>query len=329
VYNIAQLIILKHRFHLKKNILVISYSQTGQLNQLVENFIAPLQNSEDIHIEHKFIKPLKPFPFPWDLMTFMDSFPESIYLDGCEIEEFEEDTTEYDLIILAYQVWFLSPSIPTTAFLKSKFAKEKLSNKPVITLIGCRNMWVMAQEKMKSLLNDIDAKLIDNVVLIDQGNSLETFITTPRWMLTGKSDSLWGMSKAGIDPKEIKNSSRFGRALLKALKEDKEKTYEPLLTGLKAVEVNPKLIRSEKIATKSFTIWGGWIRKLGKPGDKKRKPVVMLYLVFLLLIILTVVPINMIIQSILRKVNKEKVLQEKEFYEKPSGDGNKRMEEFL
>lgn len=311
-----------------KKVLVISYSQTGQLTNLTNNFIKPLQDNNNIELFYKNIEPKKPFPFPWTLMTFMDSFPESVYLDPCEINEFEEDDNEYDLIILSYQVWFLSPSIPISSFLKSSWAKEKFKNKPVITLIGCRNMWIMAQEKMKKMLLELDAKLIDNVVLIDKGNSLETFITTPRWMLTGKKNSIFGLSSAGIDEIEIKKTQRFGKALVDALKSDKEKENKSLLYGLKAVEVNTKLIKSEKIGTKSFTIWGGLIRKIGKPGDIKRKPIVMLYLIFLLLMIITVVPINMIIQSILRKINKNAIIKQKESYELPSGSGEERIKEY-
>lgn len=313
----------------QKKVLIISYSQTGQLTNVVNNFVKPLQNQENIELFYKNIEPLKPYPFPWDLMTFMDTFPESVHLEPCEIKEFEDDSNDYDLIILSYQVWFLSPSIPITSFLKSNWAKKKFKNKPVITLIGCRNMWIMAQEKVKMMLESLEAKLIDNVVLIDKGNSLETFITTPRWMLTGKTNSILGLSSAGISLKDIENSQRFGKALLKALNEDKQRECKSLLHGLKAVNVDIKLIKSEKIATKSFTIWGNLIRKIGKPGDSKRKPVVMLYLVFLLLIILTVVPINMIIQSILRKINKESIQKQKEFYELPSGNLDDRMKEFL
>ena len=278
---------------------------------------------------YKNIKPKKAYPFPWDLMTFMDTFPESVHLVPCEIEEFEDDNNEYDLIILSYQVWFLAPSIPITSFLKSDWAKKKFKNKPVITLIGCRNMWVMAQEKMKQMLLELNANLIDNVVLIDKGNSLETFITTPRWMLTGKKDSIFGLSSAGIDENEILKTQRFGKALVSALKNNQEKENKSLLWGLKAVEVNIKLIKSEKIATKSFKIWGALIRKLGKPGSIKRKPIVMLYLIFLLLIIITVVPINMIVQSILRIINKESIQKQKEFYELPSGSQDERIREFL
>lgn len=311
----------------QKKVLVVSYSQTGQLTKVVNNFTKPLLEDESIQIVYKNIKPKKSYPFPWDLMTFMDTFPESVHLVACEIEDFEDDN-DYDLIILSYQVWFLSPSIPMTSFLKSDWAKKKFANKPVITLIGCRNMWIMAQEKMKQLLIDLNANLIDNVVLIDKGNSLETFITTPRWMLTGKKNSILGLSTAGIDENEIVKSQRFGKALLNALKNNKEKENKSLLWGLKAVEVNAKLIKSEKIATKSFLIWGSLIRKLGKPGSLKRKPIVMLYLVFLLFMIITVVPINMIIQSILRIVNEKSVKKQKEFYELPSGSSEERMKDF-
>lgn len=313
-----------------KKVLVISYSQTGQLTKVSDSVLSALNKDSKIDVVYKEIKPKKAYPFPWDFMTFMDCFPESIYMDPPEIEEIEDDDNDYDLVILPYQVWFLSPALPITAFMKSDYAKRKLEGKPVITLIACRNMWVMAQEKMKGMISDLGAKLIDNIVLIDQGNSFATFITTPRWMLTGKKDSLWGIfPEAGVSPKDIKDAKRFGEAIRFALHNNTHKEGTSLCYGLKAVEVDEKLIKSEQIATKSFTIWGKLIRKVGKQGEAKRKPIVMLYVVFLLLIILTIVPINMLIQTILRKVNKEKVLKQKEIFETPSGRGDERMKEFL
>ncbi len=44
--------------------------------------------------------------------------------------------------------------------------------------------------------------------------------------------------------------------------------------------------------------------------------------------IITVVPINMIIQSILRIVNEKSVKKQKEFYELPSGSSEERMKDF-
>lgn len=310
-----------------KKVLIVSYSQTGQLSEVVSSLSAPL-GCDEIELHHKIIKPKKEYPFPWSFFEFMDCFPESVYLDPCEIEEIE-DSNDYDLVIISYQVWFLSPSIPITSFLKSKFAKEKLKDKPVITVIACRNMWVMAQEKMKSLLSDVNAKLIDNIVLIDQGSSLATFITTPRWMLTGRKNAFWKIfPKAGVDEKEIKNASRFGFAIKEALENNLEKEQRSICSGLQAVNVDEKLIKSEQIGTKSFMIWGKLIRKIGKAGELKRRPFIALYTVFLILIIMTVVPINMIVQSIIRKVNKEKILKQKAFYEMPSGNDDFRMKDF-
>ncbi len=311
-----------------KKVLIISYSQSGQLSSLVDFVTFSLDG--DIELVCKYIKPVKKYPYPWDLITFMNTFPESVLLKPCEIEEIPNDENDYDLVILAYQVWFLSPSIPITSFLKSKYAKQKLKNKPVITIIGCRNMWIMAQEKMKKLLSDVDAKLIDNIVLIDQGSSLATFITTPRWLLSGKKDSLWGIfPEAGISKEDLANSKRFGKAISYGLKNSDHKRFKSLCSGLGAVNVDTKLIKSEQIATKSFTIWGKIICSIGEPDNPKRKPIVLLYLIFLILMILTVVPINMIIQSILRRVNKKAVQKQKEFYEEPSGSDTSRVKEFL
>jgi len=310
-----------------KKILVVSYSQTGQLSEVVSSLTSPLKY-ENIEIHHKIVKPKKAYPFPWSFFEFMDCFPESIYMDPCEIEDIE-DSNDYDLVIISYQVWFLSPSIPITSFLKSKYAKEKLKDKPVITLIACRNMWVMAQEKMKSLLDNLDAKLIDNIVLIDAGSSLSTFITTPRWMLTGRRNPFWKIfPRAGVSKEDIKNSSRFGFAIKEALENNLEKEKISICQGLKAVSVDEKLIKSEEIGTKSFMIWGKLIRKIGKAGDIKRRPFIALYTVFLVLIIMTVVPINMIVQTIIRKINKEKILKQKAFYEMPSGSDDFRMKDF-
>jgi hypothetical protein len=312
-----------------KKILLISYSQSGQLSELTSSVISPLLSDRNIEIIHKNIKPIAPYPYPWGFVEFMDAFPESVLLKPCKIQEIPKDDNNYDLVIIAYQVWFLAPSIPITAFMKSSYAKEKLKNTPVITLIGCRNMWTMAQSKMQLMIDELDAKLIDNIVLIDQGSSLATFITTPRWMLTGKKNAFWGFPEAGILPQDIKDSSRFGEAILQGLKNDKEKKYQPLCSGLGAVNVDIKLIKSEQIATKSFTIWGKLISAVGKPGSFWRKPLVMLYLVFLVLIILTIVPISMIIQIISRKLNKEKMLKIKEELELPSRSDTSRIKEFL
>ena len=301
-----------------KKILVLYYSQSGQLKKVVENFTSQIDD-ENILIDYREIEPVKKYPYPWPFYEFFDEFPESVYLDGCEVNKIENVEDDYDLIILGYTIWFLSPSLPVTGFLKTQQAKKLFKNKPVITLIACRDMWVMAQEKMKQLLKDIDAKLIDNVVLTDQGKSIYTFFTTPRWLLTGKKDSFAFFPPAGISEEDIKNSSRFGARIKEQLLSCKFDGTKSLLKDLNAVSVNGKLIASEKIATKSFKIWGKLIKLAGKKYSLNRKIVITLYSIFLITLILTLVPLNIFIRKLLSPFQKEKIKELERYFEQPSG----------
>ena len=64
------------------------------------------------------------YPFPWNLYRFFDVFPECVNHEPPEIEkpQFNPDD-KFDLVILAYQVWFLAPSLPIQGFLQSEYAK--------------------------------------------------------------------------------------------------------------------------------------------------------------------------------------------------------------
>ncbi len=301
-----------------KKVLILYYSQSGQLQNVLDNIIVPMQLDSNISCDYKAIKPKNPFPYPWNFYEFFDVFPESVYLNGCEIEDLDTEE-EYDLIILGYTVWFLSPSLPVTGFLQSDQAKKLLKDKPVITVIACRDMWLTAQEKMKSLLSDINARLIDNVVLSDQGKSIHSFVTTPRWMLTGKKDAFWFFPKAGVAKNEIEEASRFGTRLCTALAEDRETRNGPLLGNLDAVNVVGKLIATERIAHRSFLIWSKLIKKAGEPGSDGRKIVITIYSFFLLALVLTIVPINIIIRKLLYPFRKKQITKAINYYEGPSG----------
>ena len=302
-----------------KKVLVLYYSQSGQLSSMAKSVTAPLMDNPEIELDYCPIKPIKAYPFPWSFYPFFDAFPEAIFMNGCPIEPINNKYDDYDLVILAYSVWFLAPSIPITGFLKTDQAKVLLKDKPVITLIACRDMWVMAQEKMKKLLLDVKATLIDNVVLTDQGGILYAFITTPRWMLTGKKDPFLFFPASGVSDQDIQDSRRFGDRINDALNNDLEKEKKPLLKNMGAVNVNGKLIATEKIATRSFTVWGKLIQKMGKPGNFLRKVMITIYAIFLASLVLTVVPLNLIVRKIISPFTKKSIEKSVIEYEKPSG----------
>lgn len=310
-------------------ILVLHYSQTGQLTRAVQSMLAPLSGRADVEIVWQELVPLEPFPFPWTILRFFDTFPECVYLDPPPIRPvgFTPDA-RFDLAIVAYQAWFLSPSLPITAFLKSPAARV-LRDTPVITFIACRNMWLSAQEKMKTLLKAVGARLIDNVVLTDPGPPWSTFVTTPRWLLTGKKGGFWGIfPPAGVSEVDIATAARFGRALIPALSQVKSATG-PLLAGLGAVKVNPGYIAGEKIAHRSFMLWGRLLRAIGKPGNPLRRGVLVIYILFLITMILTVMPLSILLRALLRPLLRERLDAEVTRLEGPSGSGTGRLAQFL
>ena len=301
-----------------KKVLVVYYSQTGQLENILKSFISKL-GDEQIKVDVKAIQPIKNYPFPWSFYTFFDEFPEAVQMDGCKIKKLQNLEDDYDLIILGYTVWYMSPSIPVTAFMHSKQAKKIFKNKPVVTVIACRDMWVLAQEKMKTMLTALDARLIDNVALTDQGGSVLSLVTLPVWMLTGDKHYFSSLPPAGIKQENINKSSRFGERLNFALKKNQEKKSEAMLKNLGAVSVNAKLIATEKIANRSFLVWTKFIKFSGAKHSFGRKVSITIYFIFLILLILTVIPLNILARKILHIFQKEKLKTMEVKYELPSG----------
>ena len=301
-----------------KKVLVLYYSQAGQLKSVLNSFVSKL-GCDEIQVDMKAIKPKIKYPFPWPFYQFFDEFPESVHLDGCEIEEIDNLEDDYDLIILGYTVWYMAPSIPITAFMKSTQAKKVFKDKPVVTLVACRDMWVLAQEKIKDMLKDVGARHIDHVSLTDQGGEVLSLITLPTYMLTGNRNFFSSLPPAGIKQEEIDACERFGVRLNEALKQDREKQDEAMLTNLGASVVNAKLIATEKIANRSFHIWSKLIKLGGKKYSFGRKVVITIYVSFLLLLIFTVIPLNIIARKILNIFQKDKIRAMEEYYELPSG----------
>lgn len=312
-----------------KKVLVIQYSQTGQLTALTEQIIAPLRADPRIAVHLEALVPLEPFPYPWPFFRFLDAFPESAHMVPPALAPLSlKGDEDFDLVILPYQVWFLAPSQPVTAFLKHPIAQRVLRGKPVVTVIACRNMWLVAQEKLKSMLAAAGARLIDNVVLTDPGPTLATFITTPRWLLTGKKAGFWGMPAAGLTDAQIRGSRRFGLALREGLLNDREKGNQPLLAGLGAVQVNPRLYFSERAGTRGFFVWGKLVLVAGPPGSWQRMPLLSLYAAFLTLMIFTLVPVSLALQALLRPFMTQWLSRIKTEFERPSGASTERSHSY-
>ncbi|MEN0105813.1 MAG: dialkylresorcinol condensing enzyme [Pseudomonas sp.] len=304
-----------------RQVLVVHYSQTGQLSRLVNAVCGPLQQRADIQVDYLAVEPAQPYPFPWPFLSFFRIFPETVLMRPQPLKPLAVDPGKrYDLIILAYQVWFLTPSLPITSFLASPEAAQLLRDTPVVTVIGCRNMWLMAQEKLKARLQQLGARLLDNVALTDACGTAASFLSTPLWMFTGRQKPYSWVPRAGIDDAEIAASSRFGEAIAQRLGADALPLTEPMLQGLGAVRVDEKLIGSETVGNRSFQMWSRLLAAIGPQQSLRRGVGLVVYVAFLLCLIITVVPLGAVLKKLLAPVFKARTQRQKAYFAGPSGE---------
>jgi hypothetical protein len=284
---------MQHENWNMKKILIIYYSQTGQLKEIVDAVTAPLKSG--YQLSYLELKPVPAFPFPWSSMSFFQAFPESVKEIPCEMEPFKNDPDEdYDLVILAYQVWYLSPSIPISSFLQSESAKRIFKGKPVITIIGVRNMWIMAQERVKSWLNELGGRLVGNIVLSDPASNLTSVITIVRWLIKGDKGAFkWlgiNFPPAGVPQKDIEHASYFGNIIKESLIAGSYEQIQGQLVNAGAVKVNPVLMNIEKRGKMMFGIWAKMILKKGAYNDPAREGRLRLFKYYLFAVIYLVSP---------------------------------------
>lgn len=296
-----------------KNVLVIYYSQSGQLEEIARNIAKPFLVDQEVSVTYLNIEMVKPYPFPWQPARFFDVFTESFLQIPAEIKEPSQDVfaQKYDLVVLAYQVWYLSPSIPITSFLKSESAKQLLGNTPVVTVIGCRNMWALAQEKVKKLLKDVNASLVGNIALVDRHINHISVITIVEWMFTGKKEKYLGIfPKPGVSEKDIAESTKFGAVILNRLKANSFAGMQDNLVAIGAVEIRPFLIEMDKKANKMFKIWANLIIKKTNSRTAWLKG----FYIYLLIAIWVMSPIVYILHLITFPLKYAKIKKEKEYY---------------
>src|SRR5690554_903578 len=225
-------------------------------------------------------------------------------------EVFEKD---YDLVILGIQPWFLSPSQPVNSFLKSKWS-QVLKNKPVITVIACRNMWLNAIEKVKGELNKLNAKHVGHIVLEDKHSNITSTLTVIRWMFKGQKEKSKRLPEAGVSKDHILASRRFTLPIQEAVIENNYDHLQEKLLFQNAVSLHPNLIVLEKRGLSQFPKWAKRIRSKGKPGDLKRKPLVTKFKNLLIIAIFVLSPISSLIGKIQALIQRKQLKKDVAYF---------------
>src|SRR5450432_2475806 len=294
---------------MSKKILAIYFTQSGQLGQIVDNFTAVF-TAAGISVEKINVQPQPGFGFPWNSKRFFDAMPESVLGIPAELAPFELKEDSYDLIIFAYQPWYLSPSIPANSVLNHPKFKAVVKNAPVITLIGARNMWLKAQERVKAILHGYQANLVGNIALVDKNSNLISGVTILYWMLTGKKDSMWGIfPKPGVADHDIASMKLYGNTALEYFNAGNLAALQAALIEQKAVEVKTNLMFIEPRATKLFSIWANFIIK-----RKNRSAWLVVFKYYLLIALFIIAPVVLIINTLLFKPFLGKSISKKKQY---------------
>lgn len=305
---------------MQTNILVIYFTQTGQAKQAIDAVLAPLAANSTCKIHYELVRPKTPFPYPWKFTEFCDAFPENVQAIPCEIEPMVSDKNiSYDLVFIAYQPWFLSICRPVYSFLVSAEARQVLQNKPVITIINCRNMWLNAQEKMKKQLVSLNAKLVGNITFVDKAANLTSLVTVLAHALKGEQGKFLGIfPKYGINSKDITQGPVFGNTIMQHLERGELDSLQPALNSQGALSIKGNLMLMEGRGNALFPIYANYISKKGTAGSAQRRTRVRIFGFVLPTAILILSPIITIVSRLAPLVAAKKFRKEIDYYSQNS-----------
>ncbi|MEJ7588065.1 MAG: hypothetical protein WKI04_10950 [Ferruginibacter sp.] len=295
---------------MSKKILAIFYSQTGQLGNIIENLTSPLINAGHV-VEKICVQPVNPYPFPWTGESFFAQMPDCVLQVPTELEPFHLQEKKYDLVIIGYQAWFLSPSIPVNSLLLHPAVRAVLQHTPVITITGARNMWISSMEDIKKILKNTGARLSGNIVLVDRHANFVSFVTILYWMFTGKKDRYLNIFPVpGVSEADIKNTRLFGSTIEKYLQSGQWNSLQKELIQQKAVVVKYNLMFIESKAKRIFGLWANFIIK-----RKKRTAWLVAFKYYLLIALFIASPIILTVDAIFFKpFLSARIKKQKQYY---------------
>jgi len=293
-----------------KKILVIYYSQSGQLTDITDSLTTPLIEAGN-SVEKVCVQVANDYPFPWTGKAFFSVMPDCVKEVPTELKPFRLKETRYDLVILGYQAWFLSPSIPVNSILLHPAVKAVLKDTPVVAITGARNMWISAMQRVKAILKDSGAKLVGHIALVDKHHNFISFITIFYWMFKGKKGRWLNLfPKPGVSDEDITGTAAYGATIQKYLGRDNWDGMQDELLEQKAVVVKYNLMFIESKAKRIFGIWANIIAK-----KKKKTAWLVAFKYYLLIALFIAAPIILTVDAIFFKpFLSERIKRQKQQY---------------
>lgn len=258
---------------MNKNVLVIFYSQTGQLREIIMNIFSHLR----IDIDFCEIKtPQYNFPLNWNYMFEM--FPESVLQTPCKIS-YNLPLKEYDTIVIGFQTWFLNISLPIYTFSLTEDFKTLVKGKEVILIMDCRNSWRKSMDYMEKIVIANGGRIKSKHVFASIGGNILGSLAILKWFFTGNKISKY-FPEPGVPQSEIDKSKSYGLNIIN------EYTNDVMFYPSNNNKLMPPEI--ETSISKKFRWWANFIVK---DQNNYRKIKLTLFKVWLAVALIIVSPL--------------------------------------
>lgn len=281
----------------RKRVLVVYYSNGGTVETTLRLVANPIAARPDVIVTWLQLTPMPAYGFPWTPWRLFDTAPETISDQRVELAS-TALRGPFDLVLLGWQVWWLRPSAPVSAFLDASGAA--LLEGARVVLVGCaRQMWRAAQARLLARVRAVGGRSVESIMVRYEGAGA-TLITTPMMLLTGRRSWPAPLPQAVLRPAEVAAAARCGERL--AAHRDWDSHDGPILGDLAPGSYDPAYAVPEAVASGYMSFWRPIFSQLGGRGTLSRPILVTLWAAGFLVGVMTVVPGWLVVRMIFRAI---------------------------
>lgn len=217
---------------------------------------------QNVIVEHLKIEMENDFMFPWSAKKFLSAMPDAVLGKSKKLKPPYPQASQYDLIVLGVQPWYLSISTPVWSALNSPQYLALFKSAPVLSVFTARNMWTRSYQQLRNHFSDQNIQYGGHIVLEDPNYNWISGISILIYMLFGKKKtSIPFLPSSGVPQEMIKKSAEVGTLLTEAT--NNRSTQDRLV--LKGwVPVRAHYILLERRAYLIFSKWAAFLSNRSK-----------------------------------------------------------------
>lgn len=172
-----------------RRILILYYSHTGQTRRVLEAVRDELLKSQH-RVDMVPLEPVEDFRFPWSPLALLGLCLRTYA--GRDLSVALKDLPQrvrdepYEIVLVGYQPWFLTPSVPVRSFLSCAMG-ELLRGRQVVSVITTREQWKATYRVFEQKVASLGGRVVDNLVVKDPSKQPMNMVTTVFYLLTGRT----------------------------------------------------------------------------------------------------------------------------------------------